>query len=362
MSGSSPEKTSADSSGDAAKRQRSEEAATASGPIARSEVADLLRDLEQRLKADTSAISAAQQRMQAEATAVSQAVDALPSKVLAGVGEQLLALDKGYQTRFGSIEAEVASLRQRITVVEGDKVTQRRETEILATRLVAAEAITVADVRSTDHEAEFNRTPNPALLHVRVAERGAKIGRAQLRVILDQFLAECNIDIAAVDLSGPNLGALFTVNFSKTGTLGVGKIRATTFMDHIRNSGSAGPDGRPQWKVVEVPCPAGGKQRVYFDIDKNQKQEKTEALLRKAKAIAKQYYATHFLKMATVPREGKLYHDWRPLVKVVVDSKDSAHLEWHTVIARELAIDTAAFNAEWSKVGRVDDNVEWSRG
>jgi len=199
-------------------------------------------------------------------------------------------------------------------------------------------------------------------LHVRVAERNAKVGRDELRNVIDQFLGNCNIDSTAVDLVGPALGASFSINFAKSGTIGVGKIRATTFIDHIRTSGATGPDGRPQWKVVEVPCPSGGTQRVFFDIDKNQKQEKIEALLRKAKAIAKLNYSAHFLKMATVPREGKLYHDWRPLVRVVVDSRDSAHLEWHAAIARELGIDIVAFNMEWAKVGKVDDNVEWTRG
>ena len=124
-------------------------------------------------------------------------------------------------------------------------------------------------------------------------------------------------------------------------------------MELLRNNGA--------WRELSVTSPAGAVHRVYAEVDKNQRQQKLEGLTRKARAIIKERQPSLGERLAAGQRDGKLYVDWKPLCRVVVDSPDSAHLEWHVAVARDAGIDSIEVNKAWAMAARIDDGVDWQQ-
>ena len=222
----------------------------------------------------------------------------------------------------------------------------------LASKVQIAETITIQEHRTASSVDDFDRTPNPAHLKVRLGQRDTKIPIATMESKLHEILADLCLNKDSFEVFGPKLGGLFTINCCKVGTIGSGELRARSIMDYLYNHGS--------WRDITVDNPGGTPLRLFFERDKNRKQSTGEALTRKAAAIIKEDYPALAAQISGIPRDQKAYHAGKCILRVVVDGPSNAHIEW-APSARELGIDIERTTAKWKLQGRNDDGIEWIR-
>jgi len=289
----------------------------------------------------------------AHVTSLKDITDALPAKVMGLVSVKLQEHAQNTDLKLDLLEAQVNETKLRLVALETAQVSTKKTTESVVKRLNIAETVEVDEYKSALSLSDFERTPNPAILKVNVGERGARISRDALTDALAGILAHLNMDIIDFDIRGPPIGSRFTVLCCKLGTVATGDTRATCIMDYLRNHGD--------WIPTSAQNPDGVPKRIYFERDKNPRQERMEALTRKAAAIIKEYNPGIAANIKPVGRDGKVYHNLHNLVKVVVEGPALAHLEWDPKCAAELVIDRVKVNTAWAQSGRVDDGIAWER-
>jgi len=279
--------------------------------------------------------------------------DSIPAKVMGLVSAKLQQHTKNFDDKADLLEAEINMQKDRITALETAQMAAKTTTANVVQRLNIAEKVEVDEYKTAISVSDFDRTPNPALLKVNVGERNARISKDALVSSLKDILDHTNLDILDFDVRGPPIGSRFTILCCKLGTVSTGDRRARTIMDYLYNNGD--------WIATFARNPDGEAKRIFFEKDKNPRQERTEALTRKAVAILKQLYPTVAPGLTSVHRDGKVFHSGHPLLKVVVEGPGVAHLEWDLKYAASVFIDRSKVNGQWSVAGRVDDGVEWAR-
>ena len=276
----------------------------------------------------------------------------LPAVVMGVVGPQFKKQGDAVDARCSPLESDIAQVKKRIASAEPTSAANSAAAKILATKVSAAEAVSLQEFKAAAAVDEFDRIPNPAHLKIRVGDRNGRIELSAVEHKVREIAAEIPLAPDGFQVHRPKLRGICTVNCAKTGSTGIGEKRAKSRMEYLYNHGD--------WRPTTIDDPSGKSQRCFFEKDKNKRQSMCEGLTRKAFAILKEYYPSLASQFQCVSRDGKVYHAGQHLARVVVDGPSNAHLEWCKG-AESAGIDREKITSAWLQQGRIDDGAEWVR-
>ena len=197
-------------------------------------------------------------------------------------------------------------------------------------------------------EDSFFRTPDPTTLFLALAEN-LNTSKKLVLEALEPVCADASITKHDFVLHGEELGNKFELKFQ--GSHFSAKAKATQLLQSLR----LGPGS---WKPLQVRLPTGIFTNFYLNPDKSGSQVRKEILAKKLCQLFNEKVEgkTFFCRRA----DGIVFVDRRPLVKVVVESRDSSSLSWMHAkrIALGLELETWATNFEG--ICKEDFGESWS--
>lgn len=254
------------------------------------------------------------------------------------------------------IEQEIEAQRRRELNERNEIVEMRaslRKAEETVERLRVEAALAAANapppqLAPMNALADWHRRPDLAKVRVVAAEA---VSRDLVTAVVAQHCGYARLLEEHYSLQeGRELSKSYVVTF--LGEPRLAARRAAMLLATMRSADGA-------WRQPSVKTPSGAEARIWSDPDKNGKQMKGEAavrrLLRAFRAAAPEKRV--FANMA----ELSVTASWRPLARVVMgEASEEANFEWNLVALASFGVPRAAVEAELQENGRQGSaGVAW---
>ena len=196
---------------------------------------------------------------------------------------------------------------------------------------------------------EWDRSPDPGVLVLNCP--GALCCRAAVNQFVKELADGCGISNSHFSAEGVSPGNKYTVRFVESSDLAA---------RHVRTILGAQRKGPGQWEQHTLPTAAGGTTPVYINADKNNRQVKTEILLKKLVAYLKAKHPG--VKVTPHREEALIKFDWMPAVRLDVQSPSCVALEWKATRVEQFKIDKKTAKEFFTdELGGGGGGEGWSR-
>ena len=167
------------------------------------------------------------------------------------------------------------------------------------------------DVQRVTSDLEYDRAPNVALLRANAAELFSK---SALVSVVHSLAEECELKHGDLEIMGSENGLSRNYAIQFKGAGGIGERRARKFMALARGS-------PPEYRTHMAKAPGAGRQvRLYFNIDKSKRQQRTENEAKRLRGIMQEKISSK--EVGCIRKDGVITVDWVPVCKVECPSPD----------------------------------------
>jgi len=196
---------------------------------------------------------------------------------------------------------------------------------------------------------EWDRSPDPGVLVLNCP--GALCNRSDVLQFCKELANGCGIPNNHFSVEGSSPGHKYTVRFVEAADLAA---------RHVRTILGAQRKGPGEWEQHTLPTAAGGTTPVYVNADKNNRQVKTEILLKKLVAFLKEQHPG--TKVTPHREEALIKFEWRPAVRIDIQSQSCASLVWKDAQVDFFKIDKKSAEEYFTEeLGGGGSGEGWSR-
>ena len=270
-------------------------------------------------------------------------IKGMEDKVLGRTSQLLKAYDGQVQAQFGEQSeriAEVAARQAAAAVVTRDLIAQVKS-------LSDALAISDQPASAPIVDLEWDRRPDTTI--VRVSSKDD----VPMQSIIDSVkVLTDRVAIAIKDykIFGRPVGKYYTIQMG--GDPQTAARRAQKLISSLRN-----PDGA--WTEVFTTTPSGGNSQLFIGADRSKAQMALAASTKRLAAVVETEY--NALRISSSPKDGIVFINGKPAVKVAVPSATEVEFQWHGSVLADARVDRAILKQKYELVDstRRVDRVLW---
>jgi hypothetical protein len=254
----------------------------------------------------------------------SKTIQAMEHTITSNFSTLIRAVDTANQKRFGGIETELESMRQRMDASEASSSELRSQLQDMSKALVVAEQPqpTRRDLNADDWDKEADHS----MLRINFGQ-GKHATRVSVEKAVKPWLEESNLKSRQWELLGPASSQGFTLKF--IGTQGLGARRARAAYTNLK-------DDAGQYRRMAAEDLAKNAVSMFIDENKNSKQRKGETDARRMAQIIRDGLPSR--TVVAVKRDFQVNVDHIPIVKFEPVRGAESKIRWNNKCLADLGI------------------------